>query len=421
MVLNMRMPAYFCGQGDTMLLNAVMCVWNEEDIIESTVKHAFAQGCSNVFIIDNASTDKTIEIALNSGAILADTFESKYFDEIQKVSHLNSVVKAYNDHESECCIWWLYIDADEFPNIDYEYRIIDFIKSLDSSVRLIHGYLFDHIPTHLPYNIPGYHPADFMPVATKTKIAKIPLVRYDKGKQHLYSCSGAHTVDSAGESIPMIKDVLNIHHFHYRRPEDSIARLKLLLKKNHDGSSRIDWMDAREQNLQKSATVKSTYHNRYNNAKHWYNQNKYLSLRHDNLPYTYKNITRWYDTLMSTYDSHDYDTLLNKAIQYFFLADYDLALCKFYDALQLCKNDKIKLLIYSKVAYCLAKSNKDEAMSILTQVSKCKFPDIKIYAENLIDDICKDHNIKLYKHDHDNALTFEIVNYFKTCGNKIFV
>ena len=42
-----------------MILNAVICVWNEEDIIESTVKHAFSQGCSNVFIVDNGSTDKT--------------------------------------------------------------------------------------------------------------------------------------------------------------------------------------------------------------------------------------------------------------------------------------------------------------------------------------------------------------------------
>ena len=302
-----------------MLLNAVMCVWNEEDIIESTVKHAFAQGCSNVFIIDNASTDKTVEIAINSGAILADSFESKYFDETQKIARLNSVVKAYNEQSAEERIWWLYIDADEFPNIDCDYRLIDFIALLDPSIRLIHGYLFHHVPTHPPYNVSGYHPADFMPIATKTGIEKIPLVRYDKGKQHLYSCGGAHTVDSAGESVPMIKGILDIHHFHYRRPEDSTARLKLLLEKNADGSSRVDWMDAREQHAKKSETAKSVYHDRYSKVKDTYAHNRYLSLFSDNLQYTYKNIIRWYDGSCSQANNISFYNVIYFYLELFFL------------------------------------------------------------------------------------------------------
>ena len=404
-----------------MLLNAVMCVWNEADIIESTVKHAFAQGCSNVFIIDNASTDRTVEIAVNSGARLADSFESKYFDETQKIARLNSVVKSYNEQSHEEYIWWLYLDADEFPNIDCRYRIVDFINSLDLSIRLIHGYLLHHVPTHPPYNVPGYHPADFMPIATKTTIEKIPLVRYDKGKQHLYSCGGAHTVDSAGESIPMIKGILDIHHFHYRRPEDSIARLKLLLKKNTDGSSRVDWMDAREQNVRKSETAKSVYHDRYNKASDLYNQNKYLSLFSDSLPYNYKNITRWYDSVAAAGSCPDYDKSLCQAVHHFFLGEYDLALCRFNDALTLCKDDKISLLIYSRIALCLAKSNKNEAISIVTKIMKCKFPDIIIHAEALLENIVKGSAITPCEGTQDNVINLEIVNYFKKYENQIFV
>ena len=404
-----------------MMLNAVMCVWNEEDIIESTVKHAFAQGCSNVFIIDNASTDRTVEIAINAGAILADAFESKYFDETQKIARLNSVVKTYNAQSPDEHVWWLYLDADEFPNIDHSYRIIDFIASLDPSIRLIHGHLFHHVPTHPPYNVHGYHPADFIPVATKTNIEKIPLVRYDKGKQHLYSCGGAHTVDSAGESIPMIKGILNIHHFHYRRPEDSIARLKLLLKKNDDGSSRVDWMDAREQNVKKSETAKSVYHDRYKQANEMYNQNRHLSLFSDSLPYNHKNITRWYDGVAPMSPCSDYDKSLSQAIRHFFLGEYDLALCRFHDALDLCQDDKTNLLIYYKIAFCLAKSNKNEAISILTKIMKCKFSDIRIHTENLLENIVKGSTITPYEDTQDNAITIEIVNYFKKYENQIFV
>ena len=35
------------------MLYCILCVWNEEDIIASTVRHAYAQGCDRVFIIDN--------------------------------------------------------------------------------------------------------------------------------------------------------------------------------------------------------------------------------------------------------------------------------------------------------------------------------------------------------------------------------
>lgn len=403
-----------------MTLNAVMCVWNEEDIIESTVKHAFAQGCSNVFIIDNASTDKTVEIAIKSGAILADAFESKYFDETQKIARLNSVVKAYNERSSEEYVWWLYLDADEFPNIDHNLRIIDFITSLNPSVRLIHGYLFHHVPTHPPYNVRGCHPVDFMPVATKTTIEKIPLVRYDKGKQHLYSCGGAHTVDSAGESIPMIKGILNIHHFHYRRPENSIARLKLLLKKNADGSSRVDWMDEREQNVKKSKTAKSVYHDRCNKANELYNKNRCLSLLSDDLPYNYNNITRWHDNAAQLTACSDYDKALSQAIHYFFLREYDLALCRFNDALCACHDDKISLLIYAKIAYCLAKSNKNEAIRVLSQIMKCEFSDVKAYTEKVLEGIVK-NSTAISCENTDTTINVEIVTYFKKYENQIFV
>ena len=69
--------------------------------IESTIKHAFAQGCSNVFFVDNASTDKTVDIAINSWAILANSFESKYFNKFEKIAHLSTVVRNYNDASDE--------------------------------------------------------------------------------------------------------------------------------------------------------------------------------------------------------------------------------------------------------------------------------------------------------------------------------
>jgi len=230
-----------------MMLNAVLCVWNEEDIIESTVKHAFAQGCSHVFIIDNDSADNTVDVAIKAGAKLAYSFESQYFNVVDKTAYLNTVVKNFNEQSDEEHIWWIYLDADEFPSIDCNLSLLDFVSQLNPSIRAVHARMLDHIPTHPPYHVSGHHPIDFMQLCThligSPAASKIPLLRYDKNKEHLYSAGGAHTFDTCGEGVAVAKDAINIHHFNHRRPENTISRLKRLTAKNPDGTSRVDRHD----------------------------------------------------------------------------------------------------------------------------------------------------------------------------------
>lgn len=199
-----------------MQLNAILCTWNEEDVISATIKHAFAQGCSNVYLIDNSSTDDTVKRAINAGAKLLLRFETKFFDEYEKIHNLNAAVMAINMQSRDKHIWWLYIDADEFPNIDCNLNIYNFLNTLDSSVGAIQGYMHNHIPTHKPHYVSGYHPVDFMQICNKTKISKIPLIKYVKNSPHIYSMGGAHTFDSNGNDFAVLMDSLNIHHFNYK-------------------------------------------------------------------------------------------------------------------------------------------------------------------------------------------------------------
>jgi glycosyltransferase involved in cell wall biosynthesis len=402
-----------------MLLNAVMCVWNEEDIIESTVKHCFAQGCSNVFIVDNASTDRTVEIAINAGAILIDSFESKYFDEDQKIAHLNSVVKKYNEQSNEDYIWWLYIDADEFPNIDCNLSIIDFLKLLNPSIRAVQGYMFNHIPTHPPYHISSYHPIDFQQICSKSDAIKIPLIRYDKDKQHLYSGAGAHTVDTCGEDILVVRNILNIHHFNYREPEYSLFRLKKLLSKNLDGTSRIDHYDNRSKIITGDLYSQSGYHNRYNHAKFVYSENKYKSLISTPV-YSYKHITRWYNPLeLSILNYSEYETLLCLAIHYFFLENYDLALFKFHDILKITHDKKLQILINIKIAECIYFTDKKEAMSILQTISKYDDVEISNYTNNQLNKM-KNGEYQII-HNDDSTILFDVIDYHGEFKSKTFL
>ena len=366
-----------------MIFNAIMCVWNEEDIIESTIKHAFAQGCSNVLIVDNSSTDKTVDVAIKAGAVLADSFESEYFNEYQKIAYLNTIVKKYNDSTDEEHIWWLYIDADEFPNIDCDLTIFDFIKQLDPSIRAVQGYFYNHIPTHSPYNVSGYHPADFMQLANKSNTYKIPLIRYDKGKQHFYSGVGAHNFDTCGETVNIASDILNIHHFNYRRQEDTFRRLKQLTQKSSNGISRIDWFDKIEQKHKRTSDAKSMYHNRYENAKSIYSENEYKILITDELQYAYNNIVRWYNpyNITITNDCSKYDYLLSTAVHYYFLGNFDLALCKYNELIEMTDDNKKQLLITINIALCLSFTDRQEALSLLKPILRCPDMLIRNYAE----------------------------------------
>jgi hypothetical protein len=369
-----------------MILNAVMCVWNEEDIIESTVRHCFAQGCSQVFIIDNASTDKTVEVAVNAGAKLATTFKTKYFDEDKKVAHLNATVEYINSITSDDNVWWLYLDADEFPNFDSKFTILEVLKNLDSSVRAVHGAMFDHKPTHKPYYVSGYHPADFQPICTKSSVGKIPLLRYDRGRPHLFSMGGAHNFITQGDNILVANDFIQIHHFPYRNPEATLKRSTKLVHRNEDGSSRIDWHDNFLKEVHIAANSKpalSQYMSRHNNLKKIYTANKHTILKQNSLIYDYKYIKRHYNIdTNKMFNISYYDESVHLAIYHYFLHQYNIALCRFKDAFDVCENYNIKLLLLVKIAECFAESEIETANSIVNNVIKYNNNEVNNYINN---------------------------------------
>lgn len=369
-----------------------MCVWNEEDIIESTIKHLFAQGCANVFIVDNNSTDRTVAVALNAGAKLAGSFESKYFNEDLKIAHLNATVKFINKNTAEDRIWWLYVDADEFPNIEGG-TIAHHLNLLGSEIRAIHGYLFDHLPAHSPHHVQGYHPIDFQPVCVKTATSKIPLLRYDKGKKHLFSIGGAHDFITHRESIPTLMDILQIHHFPYRNIDATLLRLKKLIDRNNSGLKDIDWEKERQLN-HISKPIISGYQSRYDSLHSTYN-NKNLCLKTKSLLYDFKNITRWYDVNADKeFNSSDYEKQIHLAVYYFFMREYDIALCSFKDAFDICNNNETMPWLLLKMAECFSYADIDAAQNIVADLKKLNNSEIMDYIDESFDYIIKNNDAK---------------------------
>jgi hypothetical protein len=234
--------------------------------------------------------------------------------------------------------------------------------------------MFDHIPTHQPYHVQGYHPADFQPLCMKTAGSKIPLLRYDKGHPHLWSIGGAHDFITHGEDIAILKDFLQIHHFPYRNPEFTLPRTKKLAQ------SRNAWYKKFLHQVHASDT--SAYEARYKQLKAMYDQNKNLELKMNTLVYDYSNIVRWYDRYTEKkLPCSDLEKYIATAIYYFFLEEYDIALCRFNDALIVCDDDSIKLWLLIKIAECFLFTGNAEADTIISSVKKYNDTEIHAYID----------------------------------------
>ena len=332
------------------------------------MRHAFAQGCSNVFVVDNASTDGTAAAAVGAGAVLAATFASPYFNEDLKVVHLNEVVRRWNAASGQEQAWWLFVDADEFPSIDGGPRIIDFLRTLDPAVRGVQGWLFNHLPTHPPYLAPNAHPADFMPLCAPDGGGKVPLLRYDRESPHLWSIGGAHDVITHGDPLLVAQDVLRVHHFPQRKPEATYARLKRLVFRDEAGVSRADWHD---KFLKQVGASVSQYNSRHDALQGLYAANRNAALLCPALGYDFKALARWYDAYDDArFAAPAFENGIARAVYYFFMEEYDIALCRFKDAFDLCDDANLRQRIMVKIAECLAPSDKDGARDLLAAVNR---------------------------------------------------
>ena len=336
------------------MLNAILCLWNEADIIFATVRHALTQGCEHVYIIDNGSTDETIREALRAGGTFYAKFHSDSFDETLKTLHINQAAISLNAVSPDAYNWWLYIDADEFPDFNTGKTIAETISAFPSDVRAVGGYLCEHLPTHAPYYITRAHPIDFMPVARMHggKIWKFPLLRHNKDTPDIFSGSGAHRYMSGGENIRESEEKLLIHHFNHRKPDVTRRRLEALVLPDARGKRRVELHDLRAtwNNMERSF-----YHNRLKHMTELYARNALLNLSEDALCYDYARAVRWYDAhALTLEDEHIsvYDEHIWRGTHHYFLGDYASALPCFQDALSRADDPAHKDVLRLRISFC---------------------------------------------------------------------
>ena len=236
---------------DSFRLFAVLGAWMEQDVIEATVRNAVAQGVEEVFLVDNASTDATVERAVAAGATLAESFSTPAYEERVRILLMNGVVA----RRSLACeaehVWWLWLDADEFPEGPDGSTIADYLRTLDRRFRVVGSTYYNHFPAEEPHYLPGFHPVDFQPLCQRylpdrprhctQPHWKHPLQRFDRHGPFLLANGGFHSATLRTRE-PLLEPVGGIvtHHTQYREEAATRARMDLLC----GGAGRNDLNDS---------------------------------------------------------------------------------------------------------------------------------------------------------------------------------
>jgi hypothetical protein len=236
-------------------LFAMLGTWMEADVIEACVRNAFTQGCDEVFLVDNGSPDDTVQIARSAGATLQVSFSTASFNDAMRFGIMNEAVREISERAGDEHIWWLWLDADEFPQGPHGSTVREYLGSLDRQFRCVGARFFSHHPSSVPAYVSGRHPIDDMPWCHET-IAdhcgngmnhfKHPLQRYDRSGPALVCGTGAHSVVCRRSALFEPTDSLLVHHFNHREEQTTRTRTARLCGTDAGPDTRVSLQDQRQ-------------------------------------------------------------------------------------------------------------------------------------------------------------------------------
>ena len=218
-------------------LFAVVKTWMDEDIIAAVVRNAFTQGVESVFVVDNGSTDATVERAEEAGAIIAEVFDTPAFDGPLAQVLMNAVVARSPFAQVPITSGGSISTATSSPKGLTAHRSIEYLATLDRRFRVVGSACFNHLPNEKPEYLAGFHPIDFQPLYFEFLPAwtpmcgqrshwKHPLQRFDRGGNFIVSRPGSHGGICPQDLVEPEGGIIT-HHFQYR--DEDLTRAKLQL------------------------------------------------------------------------------------------------------------------------------------------------------------------------------------------------
>ena len=291
-------------------LFAIIGAWMEEDVIAATVANAFAQGCEQVYLVDNDSTDRTVSEAVGAGAVLAEVFATQRYDEVLRLEIMNRVVREVSEKSGSAHVWWLWLDADEFPHGPRGLTVREFLEPLDRRFRVVGARFINHFPDREPAYVSGFHPLDFQLLCEEhllgcaLKHRKHPLQRFDRDAPPIICDRGFHRAASAERPLLEPTEAIYLHHFPYRDEAVTRRRLALLCGSDETGRTRVqEGDDAADGMVPRFQTLDAVYRGDWDEVRNYRFDGEFSTARP--IPWTTLAaprdlaVRRWYESTQS--------------------------------------------------------------------------------------------------------------------------
>ena len=231
-------------ESDSIELYATISTWNDVDIIETNVRNCFANGCARVYLLDNDSTDRTVEVAISAGAVLAESYSTQFYDEDLRIRKQNEIVERVTKEEGHKILWWCTLDGDEFCVGRNGEPLIETLRNAPEEISTIGSNCIDLYPTPGNEYVIGEHPAKcFSKGITRIEGSgqycqvghyKHMYFKQTDGKFNVAQTRGNHCLATPHKCI-LFEPAFTLQFFHspYRRQQETFLRLQALCDKSH--------------------------------------------------------------------------------------------------------------------------------------------------------------------------------------------
>jgi glycosyltransferase involved in cell wall biosynthesis len=211
---------------DEPVIYGLTTVWNEDDVIYATVRNLFLEGVDEVFVVDDESDDDTVTEAKAAGAtLICDTSEGT-FEERRRTRRINEFMNEQTMSAGRP-VWWIVVDADEFPRGPDGTTIRDLVRTLPPWVDTIGSRVLEHYPSRDSAPERRHHPLDELRMARRNTIAFCPEAHWKhqmvllRRPGELQFTAGRHMIASVPARRAIIESAssLLMHHFPLRERE----------------------------------------------------------------------------------------------------------------------------------------------------------------------------------------------------------